>query len=312
MNVLILSCGTRNKLVQYFKSCFDKVIVTDCSDFAPAIYVADGYYIVPRMTAPDYLDVIIDICVKEQIEVVIPLQEDELIYMAQRKQIFADNEIWLVESSYETVALCRDKYMFSQIMEKKGISVIPTYLPEEAEQVLDESGKVMVKDRYGAGSVGNIIIESRHLLKAYLDAAHSELIVQPFLCGKEYGADVYVDKISKKMTSIFVKEKIRMRAGETEKSISVVNEEIYKLIQQVTDTIDFCGPLDIDLIEQNGKLYVLEINPRFGGGYPHAYECGVNFPEYILKNATDGKNTKRIFEYQPGIKCMKYSEIVTV
>mgnify|MGYP000788059025 CR=1 FL=1 len=86
----------------------------------------------------------------------------------------------------------------------------------------------------------------------------------------------------------------------------------YKLIQQVTDTIDFCGPLDIDLIEQNGKLYVLEINPRFGGGYPHAYECGVNFPEYILKNATDGKNTKRIFEYQPGIKCMKYSEIVTV
>ena len=77
MNVLILSCGTRNKLVQYFKSCFDKVIVTDCSDFAPAIYVADGYYIVPRMTAPDYLDVIIDICVKEQIEVVIPLQEDE-------------------------------------------------------------------------------------------------------------------------------------------------------------------------------------------------------------------------------------------
>ena len=312
MNVLILSCGTRNKLVEYFKSCFDKVVVTDCSDFAPAIYAADNYYIVPRMTDPDYLDVIMDICTKERINAVIPLQEDELMYMAQRKQIFADNEIWLVESSYETIALCRDKYLFSQAMAREGVSVIPTHLPEEAEQVLDESGKVMVKDRYGAGSVGNIIIESKQLLKAYLDAAHSELIVQPFLCGKEYGADVYVDKISKKMTSIFVKEKIRMRAGETEKSISVVNEAIYKLIQQVTDTIDFSGPLDVDIIEQNGKLYVLEINPRFGGGYPHAYECGVNFPRYILKNGYKEKNNESIFMYPEGKKCMKYSDVIIV
>lgn len=312
MNVLILSCGTRNKLVEYFKSCFDKVVVTDCSDFAPAIYAADNYYIVPRMTDPDYLDVIMDICTKERINAVIPLQEDELMYMAQRKQIFADNEIWLVESSYETIALCRDKYLFSQAMAREGVSVIPTYLPEEAENVLDKFGKVMVKERYGAGSVGNMIIESKQLLKAYLDAAHSELIVQPFLHGKEYGVDAYVDRESKKVTSVFIKKKVRMRAGETEKSISIINESIWELVQRATDSIDFIGPLDMDILEQDRKFFVLEINPRFGGGYPHAYECGVNFPEYILRNASGNENKNMIFTYPAGVKCMKYSEIVTV
>ena len=56
MNILILSAGTRNKVVQYFRKALvgkGLVIATDCCEIAPAIYVADKYYIVPRMTAPE-------------------------------------------------------------------------------------------------------------------------------------------------------------------------------------------------------------------------------------------------------------------
>ena len=70
MNILILSAGTRNKIVQYFKKELDgkgNVIATDMSDLAPAIYEADKYYIVPSMNAPEYLDVILTICKKEKI-----------------------------------------------------------------------------------------------------------------------------------------------------------------------------------------------------------------------------------------------------
>ena len=70
MNILILSAGTRNKIIQYFKKALDGkglVIATDCSDLAPAIYEADKHYIVPKMSAPGYLDVILDICKKEKV-----------------------------------------------------------------------------------------------------------------------------------------------------------------------------------------------------------------------------------------------------
>ncbi len=85
MNILILSCGTRNKLIRYFKepgNGIDRVIGTDCSAYAPALYETDAHYIVPRMTSPDYLDTIFDICKKEKIDALLPLQEDELFLIS--------------------------------------------------------------------------------------------------------------------------------------------------------------------------------------------------------------------------------------
>ena len=81
MNILILSAGTRNKIVQYFVKTLigtGKIIAADMSNLAPAIYEADKYYIVPRMTAPEYLDVVLDICIKEKITGVLSLIDPEL------------------------------------------------------------------------------------------------------------------------------------------------------------------------------------------------------------------------------------------
>lgn len=104
MNVLILSCGTRYKLVKYFTSnrnCVDKVVVTDCSKDAPALYVADKYYIVPRMDSPDYTDTLVDICKKENIDIIIPLHEDEIILIAKIRSIFEEIGVMVALSDYE-------------------------------------------------------------------------------------------------------------------------------------------------------------------------------------------------------------------
>ena len=92
MNILILSCGTRDKVVQYFREAFGKegrVITTDCNPYAPALYEGDAHYIVPRMTAPGYIDVIFDICKKEQITGVLSLIDPELSFVAKYKEEFA-------------------------------------------------------------------------------------------------------------------------------------------------------------------------------------------------------------------------------
>ena len=93
MNILILSCGTRNKVVQYFKKALagqGSVIATDMSPNAPALYDADKHYIVPRMSAPGYIDVIFDICKKEKISGVLSLIDPELSLLAEHEAAFND------------------------------------------------------------------------------------------------------------------------------------------------------------------------------------------------------------------------------
>lgn len=314
MNILILSVGTRNLLVSYFmKSKFDKVIVTDVSELAPALYGASSYHIVPRMTDPTYLSSIEKICDDEKIDVILPLHEDELFLISQNRKRFEDKGIMVVVSEYATIDLCRDKYAFYQLMKKNNIPVLRTYLNvtdfEKAYNNNEIDFPVFLKPRLGAGSVHSFSANNMGFVKAVYENYNEDFIVQEFNNGNEYGVDIYVDFLSKKVTSIFIKKKLRMRAGETEKSVSIRNETIKQLVLKVINLFDCYGPIDMDLFEINGKIYVSEINPRFGGGYPHAYLSGINFPEYIFNNAKKIENPVLLENYKEGIIALKTQNI---
>lgn len=312
MNILILSCGTRNKLVEFFRGNrnFDRVIVTDCSEQAPALYAADKYYIVPRMEQEGYLDCILDICRKESIELVLPLQEEELLLTAKNKAYFQSAGVFPIVSDYEKVVLCKDKYALNNRLMEQGIPAVPSVSARDFLAQNTEMGEMFVKPRYGAGSVNTSAVRSRKLLEALVGDTAEELIVQPRLKGKEFGADVYVDFNSHEVITVFCKQKLRMRAGETEKSLSVLEPAVEKLAADAVMALGLCGPLDVDILEQDGNYYILEINPRFGGGYPHAYLCGVSFPEYLARNGRGETNTVNRNNYPANTLAMKYSEII--
>jgi carbamoyl-phosphate synthase large subunit len=69
------------------------------------------------------------------------------------------------------------------------------------------------------------------------------------------------------------------------------------------------GQIDIDIFEINGEYYISEVNPRFGGGYPHAYESGCDHMKLILNNLQGKVNEKKIGAYEEGIYMMKYNEL---
>lgn len=312
MNILILSCGTRNKLVQYFKECneFEKVVVTDCSKQAPAIYEADKYYVVSRMTEPGYMDCIKEICEKEDINVLLPLQEDELLLIAQNEKIFSDIGVLPLISDFDKVSLCRDKYLLNSGLIEQGINAVSTVLAADYLATAKEKVDVFVKPRFGAGSINTMGVRTKRLLEALMEEAETELVVQPRMSGNEYGVDVYVDTISGEVVAWFCKEKLRMRAGETEKSKSVKNDQIKDLVFKAVSFLQLRGPLDVDVMEQDGEYFILEINPRFGGGYPHAYECGVSFPKCIACNARKESNPVCLDVYQEDTVAMKFSDII--
>ena len=319
MNILILSCGTRNKLVRYFKekeNGFDRVIGTDCSAYAPALYEADKHYLVPRMTSPDYLDTIVKICEEEQIDAVLPLQEDELFLIASHRELFSEKGICPIVSSPETVELCRDKYAFYNHLITHNLPALPTCSGLAEFQKCYEDGRmnfpVFIKPIRGCGSMGIQKAEQMELLEALCKYSPEDMLIQSFAEGEEYGIDLYVDMISHKPVSIFIKKKLRMRAGETEKSVSVKDDVLFALVKQTAETLCMSGPVDMDIFCVDGKYYISEINPRFGGGYPHAYSCGVNFPKLISVNLADKENADTIGSYEDGICMLKYTDLITL
>ncbi len=315
MNVLILSAGTRNKVVEYFKKELEgrgRVIATDCSNLAPAVYEADAFYLVPRITAPDYLDVVLDICKKEKITGVLSLIDPELSLLAKERERFLAVGATPVLSDYDLVETCFDKYRMYELLQKMQIPTGRCYLEKEAfyRAVEQEeiSYPVFVKPVRGSASLHINRVESSRQIEV-LYGLHEDLMIQEYMDGQEYGADVYIDMISGKCTSIFVKKKIKMRAGETDKAVSVRDEKLFELIRNFVETCGFRGVIDIDLFEIEGRYYISEVNPRFGGGYPHAHACGVNIPAAILRNLDGLENKAGIGDYAENVCMMKYNEI---
>ena len=316
-NILILSCGTRDLLVRYFKKAdFDCVVCADCSELAPALYEGDKYYIIPRMKEDGYFDAVLDICQKENICAILPLQEDELNLIAENRDIFQQIGVQVIVSPIDVLQLCRDKYQFFKYMKAHEIPVLNSYVRlsdfEIALGTGDVSFPVFVKPVRGAGSVGVMKVSCIELLRALVEYSDEPLLIQEFCDGKEFGIDVYVDLVSGDVVDIFAKEKLRMRAGETEKSITCNDPSLKDFVRRVASTLKLSGPIDMDIFEINGTFYLSEINPRFGGGFPHAYACGMDTPAYILKNLQGLANESYLQEKRKEIYVLKYSDVMCI
>ena len=315
VNILILSAGTRNKIVQYFRKELNgkgKVITTDMSNLAPAIYEADQYYIVPRMTDPNYLDVILEICEKEHIKGVLSLIDPELSLLAKNKDKFEKLGTTVIGSSYELCERTLDKYeMYLWLIENKYLCA-KSYIEKDSFYKDIEKGKidfpVFVKPVRGSASISISKINNKETLDL-LFSNEDGLMIQEYLKGQEIGADVYIDMITGEPVSIFLKKKLRMRAGETDKSVSFKDEKLFDLVKCFVKKSGFRGQIDIDIFEIDGDYYISEVNPRFGGGYPHAYECGSNHMSLIVNNLYGIANKEKIGDYAEDIYMMKYNEI---
>lgn len=316
MNILILSVGTRNKIIQYFKKVIandGKVIATDMSRFAPAIYEADKFYLVPPITDKGYLDVIEDICKKEKVNALLSLIDPELSLLSKNIERFSKNNVLIIGSSHEICELCLNKWKMYIWLQKYGYNCARTFLNKEDFYKEEKEGSIVypvfVKPVCGSASNSISKVYDRETIEL-LFANNNNLMIQEFLDGQEIGADVYIDMITHEVISIFTKKKIVMRAGETDKAISFKNKELFNLIEKFVLEMELNAQVDIDIFEIDGIFYISEVNPRFGGGYPHAYECGCDHMTLIKNNLNGIINKRCIGQYEEDVCMMKYNEIM--
>ena len=319
MNYLMLSVGRRGELMKDFRFSMEegsRIIATDNSPYAPALYFADKQYMVPRIDAPEYMDVILGICKKEQINAVTTFIDPEIMLLAENRERFAESGVEVLAPYTETAKLCFDKYEMFKYLREKGIRTAMTWGTfEEVKAALDAgevSLPVFVKPRTGSGSVGARTVLDIETLHAAFEQDPS-LIAQELMTGEgcfDLDADVYVDTISHKPVAIFSKRKISTTIGGANKTISFKDQKLFDFAQEALSKFKFNGPIDADFFYKNGEYYLSEVNPRFGGAYLHAYGAGVDFIKLIDRNLKGLENQVQIGDYEEGVVMMMYDSVV--
>ncbi|WP_105902596.1 ATP-grasp domain-containing protein [Vibrio gangliei] len=327
MNILLTSVGRRGYLVDYFKETFknERKIYTSNSELTYTMKQSDGYLITPLIYENDYVETIIDFCKKENISVVLSLFDIDLFVLAKNENIFQENNITLILAPEHSVEICNDKWLTYEFLKSKNIKTPKTYL--DVDSVLNEisdgnlSFPVILKPRWGMASMGIYIADDENELRVFYNKSYkdifnsylkyeseltkeSPILIQELLIGKEFGVDV-VNDLNSNYVTCFAKEKVRMRAGETDLGLTVNNGPFESISKLLANSISHKGILSVDCFDVDGDIYVTEMNCRISGHYPISHAVGFDFTK-LLKAWLDGESvSSNLLKFEENIYVCK-------
>lgn len=316
-NILITNIGRRGYLVKFIKdmpSFAGKVFVSDCDKTASGLYGCNnGHFILSRpVDNPEkYVEFLIDLCKEHDINIIIPVIDPEIDILSKYRNKFKDNNVFVAVSSKEVLEICYDKSRMNEFLTQNGFSVPKTYftLKEYEDDFTNKkiNFPIILKPVFGSGSVSTYKISSIDELRCLWAKG---MMIQEFIDGQEYGIDTFNDLNGLPVRCV-VKKKISMRSGETDKALIVKNEMIQKTIINLAIRLGHICNLDCDVLVKDNWVYVIDLNPRFGGGYPATHMSGENYLELIMKLASGGDLQEDFESYQAGILVMKEVSLVT-
>ena len=315
-NILITSAGQRVALVKCFletlKSFFPKakVYTTDMNPrLAPAAYVSDGCFSVPRCTSEDYIETLLTICLGNGIGMIVPTIDTELAILSANKEIFAKQGVFVSVPDYDFIMMCRDKRNTGEFFEKHGIRVpqpIDKHHPSFPLFAKPYDGSLSTNLHYikNADELTEEILNDPKLL--FMEYIDKEVY-------KEYTVDMYYGR-DHKAKCIVPRERIKIRAGEINKGLTE-RKPLTQFLLDRLETIEGCvGCICIQLFlnQQAGDVVGIEINPRFGGGYPQTYAAGGNFPEYLIREYFLGEEIDYFDGWKDHQLMLRYDDAIYV
>ena len=335
MNILFTCAGRRNYLINYFKEALDgkgKVYATDMQLTAPALVDADVALQVPAIYSADYIPSLLEIVKEHKIDAVISLNDLELPILSASKEAIEALGAKVIVSNEEAINIAFDKWVTVQFLEKNGLKTPKTYIDffkaKEAIKKGELKFPLVVKPRWGSASIGidfpedleelelayqlqTIRLKRTILAEASKEDIDHAILIQEKIPGAEYGMDVLND-LNGNYIGTFVRQKLQMRSGETDKAISVIDERFASIGQVIGENLKHIGNLDCDVFEYNGDLYVLELNPRFGGGYPFSHEAGNNTAAIYIEWLRGGSDVAQYSDYKEDIMFSKCDRLLRV
>lgn len=333
MNVLITSVGRRSYMVDYFKDAISgvgEVHVSNSSNISPAFNRADKWVVTPLIYDSSYIPFLVDYCKKNSIDMIISLFDVDLYVLALNKEKFLEIGTRVIVSDADFIKVCNDKWLTYNYLKENDFLVPRTYVDfnEVMKDITDEVIKfpVIVKPRWGMGSLSIYIADNEEELRVFYkkikreiqnsymkyesqEDLDSSVIIQEMVCGQEYGLDI-INDLNGNFVSVIVRKKNAMRSGETDCAIIENNKDIVSVGSRLGKLTNHIANLDVDIFYDGKNVYILEMNARFGGGYPFSHIAGVNLPKAIIQWSNNKKVSSDMLIAKEGILAHKDIELV--
>jgi carbamoyl-phosphate synthase large subunit len=315
-NIIITSAGQRVALVRGFQETLrgffpdGKVYTTDMNPrLAPAAYVSDKCFVVPRCTSEDYIETLLTLCIENAIGMIVPTIDTELAILSANKDVFDKQGIFVSVSDYDFIMMCRDKRNTGEFFEKHGIRVpkaIDKYHPTFPLFAKPYDGSLSTNLHYikNAEDLTTEILEDPKLL--FMEYIDKEVY-------KEYTVDMYYGK-DNKVKCIVPRERIKIRAGEINKGLTEkepLTQYLYDRLETIKGCVG-CICIQVFLDAKTCDVVGIEINPRFGGGYPQTYAAGGNYPEQLIREYFLGEKVEYRDDWKDHLLMLRYDDAVFV
>lgn len=295
---LLLSCaGRRVELLRIWERTFRElgmdsvVLATDAQPFAPAFVLAQRQAIVPRCTHPDFVSRMLKLCELHHIRWVVPTIDTELPILAAAREQFEAIGVNVLVSDRETIDIAADKRNTHAWFVKNGFPTFAQCSPHEALNNPDWIFPCFVKPADGSRSVGAARMETRQALESRIKAeGHENDIVESLGTGVEVTVDAYVSPKTGKCLCVVPRRRLEVRDGEVSKGKTIDAPEIIELVRQVTEALPGArGVICVQMFwdPETHQIQLMEINPRFGGGYPLTDASGAHFSRWLIEEDLD-------------------------
>jgi len=311
VNILITSVSRKVWLVKAFKDALrqegidGKVISTDINNLSAGLYVSNRHYLVPPSSDQNFIPTILGICKKDNIKLLIPTRDGELLLFAKSKEKFEKQGTHVMVSNPEIIEICNDKYKFYQFLTENNIPTPKTYLPHQINFSYVHY-PLFVKSRYGSGSRSVFKVENEEELRFFINYVPNP-VIQEFVNGREYTIDLLTD-LNGKVLTVVPRERIEIFCGESYKGKTIKDIKMMEHAKNLAEKLGTIGHITIQCIKNDSGIKFIEVNPRFGGGAILGIKSGANTPLLILRLISGKRIEPQIGEFRENLIMLRYTE----
>lgn len=326
VTVLISSAGRRVELLRGFRRALDslgldgRVIASDASWYSSAFHDADEAFLVPRLDSGDYIPALLALCEKQQVDLVIPTIDTEMAAWVEGRDRFTAIGTTVALSGTGVVDIAGDKQLTHEWLVANGF---PTVRQASPVEVLADPAAwpfpLIAKPRFGSAGIGvGIVRDADELAVAVSRPELGEMVVQTLAGGREHTIDVLADRDGRCVCAV-PRRRIEVRSGEVSKGVTVRSPRLEDLAARICaalpgafGTIAVQVFVDGDPDDEEADLAVIEINARYGGGFPLALEAGADFPRWQLEELLGLPSTASAAGWRDGLVMLRYDAAVFV
>jgi len=312
VNILFTSAGRRVELLQAFRQAYTSlniegnIVALDVDPIAPSLQVADIPYIVPRLIEADYLSTLLSICEREHINLILPLIDPDIVFLAHHRATIEATGACLAVVSETVAAITADKWLTTCFFRNLGLSTPASWLPTDFNAT-SALYPCFIKPRQGSASQDTFRLDNAREASFFLDYVPDPLI-QEYIAGPEITTDVICD-VTGQLLGLVSRQRIAVRAGEVAKGVTVFDPRIADACVRIVDALPATGPITVQCLLRDGEPCFTEINARLGGGIPLGIAAGVDAPRLLLASAAGLPARAPVLgSYQTGLYLTRFDD----